>query len=598
MLAIATTVAFTSCEDKLDIDQQGAINSSAFYQTDADCEKALASAYESFLIQTVGRTSLGPAIYTPAKVMANHPGDDVYYASGNYGDHEWGGAINEFRVETNPEAPDALYKGLYLSIYQCNLVIEKFKDGDSDFKKQAIAEAKVLRAYNYFQLAMYWGQPPFIDHLLPGDAIPTNNEKTQEEYYLWVAQECLDAIKSNALTTRASKSDKNGAVRVTTGFAYALAGKAYLFAKKYTEAKNALAEVIKSDKYDLVPGSEYANLFHIEGDCNAEKVFEANLEYNSAVGDWSFGSGQGYMQHSTWMEADAMNWRAGNFVTNPAREYCGGEDGWGSIGVPKWFGDAFFANEGHSPRFDATLMHIDDAVYHTSGVKGMDYSDPKLNAMSKEELMNSKEVGIEEVSQGLYGQSFWLPLKHIMRGSDCVDVNGGKHGNNIRLNNIIVMRYAEVLLNYAEACLMTNDVAEAKKYINKIQERAGAPVSAEVNMEVLKKEKAFELWFEGCRFQDILRWKDAEGLARLKQAGHHTPHLYDKLFRAPKADDVDIIWENGNEANSRFYMVHTHEAMDNGVEVGFKEGKNELFPYPLTVTDQNPNITQNPGWYN
>ena len=98
MIALLAGVTLTSCEDKLDIEQKGSMTTENFYKTDADCQKALASAYESFQLYTVGRgNGEGPGIYTPARVLANHPGDDILYASGNYGDHEWGGSVNEFR---------------------------------------------------------------------------------------------------------------------------------------------------------------------------------------------------------------------------------------------------------------------------------------------------------------------------------------------------------------------------------------------------------------------------------------------------------------------------------------------------------------------
>lgn len=592
LVAIASGVfAFTSCEDQLDIEQKGAIAIENFYQTDADCEKALATAYEYFQVETMGRTTMGPAIYTPNKVMGNHPGDDVNYGGGNYGDHEFGGTVDEFRFKHTPEAIDSMYKALYSSIFRCNLVISYFADATSKFQKQAVAEARVLRAYDYFLLACYWGQPPFVVELLPADALPANNEKTQQEYFQWVAQECQEACAD--LTTRNGKTDKAGAVRVTTGFAQALAGKALMFAGDYAGAKTELKKVIDSGNYDLVPGDQFANLFHVEGDCNEEKVFEMNMEFNAAIGAWNFATGLGHMNHSTWMEANCFNWRAGNFVTNPANPYCGGQDGWGSIGVTEWFSEAFFANEGHSARFDATLMHIDDAVYHTSGIPGFDYADPSLNSRTADDLKNSKDVGIADVNEGLYGQSFYLPIKHLMRGNDVTD-GGGSHGSNERLNNLIVMRYAEVLINYAECCIQTGDAGTAKTYLNMIQKRAGAP-ETEATMDKLKMEKAFEFWFEGLRFQDILRWDDKDAKARLALAGHQVPHLFDKLFRAPKSTDENIRWEHGTEANSRFYIVHTHEAKDAGFEVGFKEGKHNLFPYPQTALDQNPNLVQNPG---
>ena len=590
ILAVAMgAMSLSSCEDQLDIEQKGVTSIENFYKTDADAEAALAAAYEGFMCNVCGRQPDmgGPGIYTPFKIIMNMCGDDALYASGNYGDHEFSGMLNEFRYDTEAEVPKFFYSGLYLSIYTCNLVTDYFKDADTPVKKRCVAEARVLRAYDYFLLANLWGTPPFVDHVLPGDALPYNCDKdpdnpmTHDELILWVAKECEEAAAD--LSERASTSDVDGAVRVTKGFAWALAGKAYLFAEKYDQAKTALKKVIDSGKYALVPGERYMDNFHIEGDGNEEKVFEINFEYNAGKDGWS-----GMIQRSSWMEANAWNWRAGNFVKNPANVYCGGVDGWGGLGVPQWFGDEFLANDGHSYRFDATLKHIDDAVY------GMEYQDPTLNAMTREEKMVSDKVGISDPTQGLYGNSFWLAFKQIMRGPD----TGGKaYGDNIRLNNYIIMRYAEVLLNYAEACIQTGDAATAKIYINMIQERAGSnTISASVDMNVLKKEKSYELWLEGCRWFDILRWNDAEGIARLKAVGSDVPHLFDKMFRQPKSDDRKVTWENGTEANSRFYTVSSSEAKDKGFKVGFQQGKHELFPFPQTVIDKNPNLVQNPGW--
>ena len=580
----------TSCEDQLDIEQKGVISTENFYQTDDDAEAALVAAYEGFMCNVVGRNhdGGGPGIYTPYKIITNMCGDDVLYASGNYGDHEFSGMLNEFRYDAEAEVPKFMYTGLYLSVYTCNLVTDHFQNAaDTPVKKRCVAEARVLRAFDYFLLANLWDNPPFVDHVLGGTDLPYNcNNKNLEhpmdhkQLIEWVAKECEEAAAD--LDERKGTDDKDGAVKVTKGFAWALAGKAYLFAGEYEKAKTALKKVIDSGKYALVPGDRYMDNFHIEGDGNEEKVFEINFEYNAGKGSWD-----GMIQRSSWMESNAWNWRAGNFVKSPQSVYSG-IDGWGGLGVPQWFGDEFYANDGDSYRLKATLKHIDDAVYK------MEYADSALNAMSVEEKMKSKKVGINDPVQGLYDNSFWLAFKQVIRKAD---TDGNKYGDNVRLNNYIVMRYAEVLLNYAEACLQTGDQDEAKKYINMIQERAGSKtISQTVDMDVLKKEKSYELWLEGCRWFDVMRWKDAKAIERLKNVGSDCPHVFDKLFRAPKADDRKVTWEHGTEANSRFYTVSTSAAKDAGFEVGFKEGKHEFFPYPQTVMDKNPNLEQNPGW--
>ena len=551
LAATGTMTLTTSCEDQLDIEQKGVIPTENFYKTDADAEAALVAAYEGFMCNVVGRNhdGGGPSIYTPLKLILNECGDDVLAAGANSGDNTFGIMLNQFYYDAEAEVPKHMYTGLYHSVYTCNLVLDHFANATTAVQKRCAAEARVLRAYDYFLLANLWGTPPLVTQALDPSAQPFNCDKDPEhpmshqQLIEWIAQECENA--ANDLDERKSKDDKDGAVKVTKGFAWALAGKAYLFAGEYDKAKTALKKVIDSGKYALVPGDRYIDNFHIEGDGNEEKVFEINFEYNAGKSAWG-----GMIQRSSWMETNYWDWRADHFVVSPNKVYCGGVDGWGGLGVPQWFGDEFYKNDGdHSYRLNATLKHIDDAVYH------MSYGKDEIDNMTDEQKKTSNKIGI---------------------------------------NDYLVMRYAEVLLNYAEACLQTGDQAEAKKYINKIQKRAGSKtVSETVDMDVLKKEKSYELWLEGCRWFDIMRWNDTKAIDRLTKAGTVVPHLFDKVFRAPKADDQNVTWEHGLETNSRFYTTNTPET---NFKVGFKEGKHEFFPYPQTVMDKNPNLKQNPGW--
>ena len=586
ILAIAALFAAVSCEKNLDIPQKGVVPIESFYQTDADAEAAITAAYARFATRITGQD--GSSIYTDYKAALNNCGDDMYAAGSNFGDNDFMAQLDEFRLDSGNQVVDHFYSNLFQVNYACNLVIDNFKDGlpnggQTATTKRVVAEARVMRAYIYFLLTALWNCPPMIDHVI-ADGLPYNSDNAENEkpmshndLFKWVASECEAAAAD--LDERKSPTDKDGAVKVTKGFAWAVQGKALLFAGDAAGAKSALEKVINSGKYELVPGEKFADLFHVEGDCNEEKIFEANIEYNTGIGAWG-----GMIQRSTWMEANIWNWRSDHFVAgaSPQSKYTGGVDGWGGLGVPKWFGDEFFANDDHSFRFDATLKHIDDAVY------GMEYSSDEINAMSLEEKKVSDKIGIADPQDGLYGQSFWLPFKQLVRKTDA-----GAYGNNVRLNNGIIMRYAEVLLLHAEACLATGDAAGALKDINAIQKRAGSKtISAAATMDVLKKEKSYELWLEGSRWLDLLRWGDTD---RVKQAGSAVPKLFDKVHRAPKSGETPI-WENGTEANSRFYIVETHEAKDKGYTVGFQAGKHEFFPYPTSVMDKNPNLIQTPGW--
>ncbi len=585
ILAIGALFTAVSCnESLLEIPQKGVVAIEDFYKTDADAEAAMAAAYARFATRITGQD--GSSIYTDYKAALNNCGDDMYAAGSNFGDNDFMAQLDEFRLDSGNQVVEHFYSNLFQVNYACNLVIDNFKDGlpeggPTATTKRVVAEARVLRAYIYFLLTALWNTPPFIDHVI-ADGLPYNADKdpenpmSHEDLFRWVVSECEAAVPD--LDERKSPSDKDGAVKVTKGFAWALEGKTLLFLKDYTNAKTALKKVIDSGKYALVPGERYWENFHVEGDANEEKVFELNIELNSGIGAWG-----GMIQRSTWMEANIWSWRSDHFVAGaaPHSKYNGGVDGWGGLGVPKWFGDAFFANDGHSPRFDATLKHIDDAVYN------MEYNSDEINAMTLEQKKDSDKIGIADPQDGLYGQSFWLPFKQLLRATDV-----GSYGNNVRLNNGIIMRYAEVLLLYAEACIQGGDAGQGAWAINEIRTRAGLAPLASVTMDDLKNEKMFELWLEGSRWLDLLRWGDT---ARVQQAGQAVPKLFDKVHRAPKSGETPI-WENGSEANSRFYMVLTHEAIDKGYKVGFVAGKHEFFPYPTSVMSKNPNIVQNPGW--
>lgn len=589
ILAASAVFATSSCDQsRLDIPQKGVSAYETFYKTDEDAESALVAAYAGFATYVTGRGNA--YIYTPLKAALNNCGDDTYGAGSNFGDNDYMAAMDEFRYDSGCEVIRNLYSGLFLANYRCNLVIDNFKNGlpeggQTAVTKRCVAEAKVLRAYIYFVLTTLWDTPPFIDHVI-ADGIPYNsdkdpdNPKSHEDLLKWIASECETAAAD--LDERKSTTDKDGAVKVTKGFAYALQGKALMFLGDYAGAKIALQKVIDSGKYALVPGEKYWENFHIEGDANEEKVFESNNEYNSGL--VAFG---GPNQRSSWMESQIWGWRTDHFVDGsaPNAPYSGA-DGWGGLGVPQWFGDEFFANDGHSYRFDATLKRIDDAVYNMPTV------DPAVSAMTPAQRKESVKVGIKDVKDGLYGQSFWLPFKQLLKATDCC----ADYGNNLRLNNIVVMRYAEVLLLYAEACIQSGDAGTALTYINMIQDRAGVPSAnraKSATMDVLKKEKSYELWLEGCRFLDLVRWGDTD---RLKTAGNSVPKLFDKLYRDVQSTDVNVVWENGTEANSRFYTVSTHEAQDKGFKTGYVEGKHNHFPYPQTVIEKNPNLVQNAGW--
>ncbi len=589
---ILVAAIFTACSaDRLEIPQKGVLLPQDFYNTDEDCEAAMVAAYRGLIANVCNEE--GASIYAPFRACFDLPGDDMYAAGSNYGDNDFMREMNEFTFGPNTAVLVNCYNNLFYAMYYSNIVIDKFKDGlpeggQTPTTKRCVAEARVLRAWMQLMLTAGWGCPPLVDHVLeyfPLEEIyrcdeDPDNPMSHEQMFEWCAKEC-EAARGD-LDERQGQSDKAGTWKVTRGFADALAGKAYLFAGNYAAAKTALKRVIDSGNYELVPTDRWNENFHASGDGNEEKIFEANLVNGGGLG-WGDITFSG-----TWMEANIWGWRGDHFVYGNEGEVKNNPwsiktsiDGWGGLGVPKDFADEWLAFDGkESVRFSNSLIHIDDVIYNT-------HYGHEVDNMTLDQKKASKAFGIKV--DGLYGQSFYLAQKQAIKPFE----DAWYPGANQRFNNFVIMRYAEVLLLYAEACLQSGDAAQATWAFNKVHERAGAkPLNGAVDMNAIKKEKKFELWLEMCRWPDQVRWGDFE---KSKLAGSNVPILYDKLFRAPQGSDEDIIWENGSEANSRFYTVRTHEAKDNGLSVGYVAGK-EYFPFPSVSDRQNPTLNQLPFW--
>lgn len=154
------------------------------------------------------------------------------------------------------------------------------------------------------------------------------------------------------------------------------------------------------------------------------------------------------------------------------------------------------------------------------------------------------------------------------------------------MKNIRIFRYPEVIFMYAECATQTGkDKDKALKLINDIQNRAQSKtVSTELTLEGVKKEKMMEMWLEGCRFQDLVRWGDTDELA---DNGKYLPSFRDKL-----ADGTSDHHEGYVDETDADWCIRTYP------ETGFKKGKHELFPFPFSETSVNENIIQNPGYTN
>ncbi len=557
---LLTAFLTVSCDQSLlDIPQKGVISIDDFYQTEEDAEAATVAIYNTASSQLIVGTGAGTGIYMPYILMTNLPSDDLY-AAGNYrGDNDFAAQINEFRFSTDNEVMTRAYRGLYSLIYSANLVISKFEYGTSDKIDRNISEARTWRAWAHMVLAIFWNNPPKIDYVLAGTEYPENTP--HDELLEWVITELGQAAPY--LPARAGTGDKNGAVRLTRGAAYSFMGKAQVFAGKYADAaQNLKNNVINSGNYALVPGAQMFDLFHMAGNGNSEKIFEFNNVENTALGFWTQNG------LTSWMHNNMWHWRIDKFTVAPSNVH---DNGWGGCNPTGEFAEALITNDGiDSYRRKAWILTYDEVLYD------LPYpSDAKMTTLAQKQ--SDPERGIDPNQPGLYAHEGYFMWKRTPITADEY-VNRDVFGN-----NLVIMRYAEVLLLYAEACAQSGtDLAGGLAALNEVQQRAGsAHISTALTLDEVKQEKRFECWMEGTRYPDLVRWGDAA--TALANNGKAMPYFKDLI------------------GTSAAYTIHTGyvdwtDSDYNGTKYGFQAGKNEYYPFPYAETSTNPNIVQNPGW--
>ena len=566
---------FTSCsEDLLEIEQKATNSTDSFYKTDADAKSAVTAMYATFAEEISGNEGIWNAYI----MGLNYASDDVFPAGGDIADHSGFRECGEFRYDTSFGPVSALYNHIYKSIYSANLVINYFggDKADSQVKKEAVAQARVMRAWAHMLAAQVYYQPPIVDHLIVDDK-PTNAE-SQKAIFDFCIKECEEAMSD--IPERNGQSDQEGAWYATKGFAQFVAGKSALFAGDNAKAASLLKPLVESPNYALVPGERFRDLFHVEGDGCEEKIFEINFAANSAASTgagWAYGNKRG-----RWMVANVLNWRGDDIVGGGKNPQICSTGGWGGGSINHEFAHKMLANDGDSYRRKATFLTSDEFFYDATLCPWTNDVEAGGTLSTRAEKEFDANRGIKK-DAGSFSRSDVMEVKMMMHPNDC-DPNKVA-GDNCNNTNLCLARLGEAYLLYAEACLASGNTAEALKYVNKIQQRAGSKtISSSVDLQTIQDEKQYELWFEGCRWFDIVRW----GIAK---------QCWDKVL-----DNVpyqfDEYWTSGGTKPHKLVYEVRHPYKEANITLSFTEGKNEYWPIPQTVIEVNDQMHQVRGWAN
>lgn len=561
LLAILTlfgSLTFTSCEDFLTEEVRGQQNLDTYFTTADECEAYITGCYQDI-------TCGGWWNINTVWLLSEMCSDDAWMGNTTQSQSDY---ISLAHYQGNGASNGPIsnfWQYRYKGILRCNVAIDRISNTeleDKELQARLVAEARFLRGYFYFELARNFGGVPLITEFKMPEEIQGITRASLENTYKFIEEDLIAAAE--VLPKRSEYADADMG-RATSGAALGLLGKVYLYQEKWAEARDVLQKLIpesgytgedaQTTEYDLLPN--FGDVWDKDFDNSVESLFEVQYEYHAtlAVG--------------------------GSLSTVTGARSCGAAlgDGWA------WCQP--------TANLEAAYSEDDERREWTIIKTGCTEIKGETEENFTKILNDNKEISVYDDCVEKYN----LPANSLV-----IDPSGHKSGRIIRkyylpLNdrpevyntdksplNHRILRYADVLLMYAEACNELSDDTHAQAALNRVRNRAGlSPVSVTGNelRHAIRNERRLELAFEQNRLYDIRRWKDDNGKPVIANLMGENGSFV-KWNTDPATRDA-MEWDNQGEAS------------DKGKS--FREDRDLLFPIPLyEVTMSNGSIEQNPNW--
>lgn len=461
-------------DDFLEIKPDGKIPTEEFFSDPKNAKSGIIGVYD--LMQwNYGRD------WNSAYFAKNLPADDCNAGSSESDQLPYQN-IDDFKQQADNTVITAIWEGFYKTINASNTIIlelSKFKTPSAEIK-QIIAEAKAIRAFNYFELVVMFGDVPFFTENASSvtEASLHQPRTAKATIYAQIEKDLQDAIVDLPTKSEYTAAEK---FRVSMGTAKAILGKVYLYQKKYAASHTVLGELINVDNAGYGLETDFANVWLKAGALGVESVFE--ICYTSQEGyDWgNFGwSGA----HESNIHVQLMGPRDNLFK---GVDKVGIRNGWGFNLPTKKIGDAFVAAGDQGNRYKATLM-------------------------SAQELIAAG--GTIDLENGTHDYEGYMRMKYATRTSE-TNTSGSATPELNYATNWRLIRWADVLLLAAEAYNEDGKPNLGVIEINKVRNRAGLTLldlnisQADLRAAIIT-ERQLELAFEGSRFWDLVRWDLAD----------------------------------------------------------------------------------------
>lgn len=475
---------------------------------------------------------------------------------------------------------NSIWVDRYKYIYRCNYFLENYNRAVNvsiKVRERYAAEVKAVRAHQYWLLLSFFGDIPFVTHTLTMESPELYAPRTDKYASIdWILDDIEESYK--ALPVSIAPASKEFG-RFTQAAALALKARIALqFAdaghpKYWGIAEKAAEAVMSLGKHALyVTGNkskDYENLFNFTGRAsrmadNKETILAYVYNYDNNSSSKTY--------HNLSRECHVPDQQA---RFSPSKAFCDNylcSDG-KPFGVSPLSDSSTYKNyfENRDPRMKQTILYPGYTPYY-GGYDGR--GEAVLDRIFQTPRFNNDKKGCVSVT-GFYTVKYVEPTKVTVYNTDD--------------NYIIMIRYAEVLLIYAEAMFeqgkLTQDVVNTT--INQLRDRVGmhrmnlaelASWGMDVRTEI-RRERRVELFMEGLRWFDLVRWKEGWRLAN--------PII-----------GINKAWVDPNQKA----FVADYNTDKNGyliIEDGrtFDPEKHYLLCLPQTQTERNPNLLpNNPGW--
>ena len=453
----------------------------------------------------------------------------------------------------------------YNYISQCNSLFENINNVQGlsiADKNRLVGEMKTLRAWRYFQLVRHYNGVPLITKTFGLSDKFDAARNSADECFQFIIKDLDSAIALlPAVAANKGKIDQGIAMAIKSRVLLTYASPLFNSSNDVTrwqKAADAAKAVMDLTRYSLVPWTSYKSMFIKYDPANTENIF---VSINQA-GIASEGHQDNYPWPGLTFEYCIMPFsRGGNIMYTPTQQLVDSyetTDG-KAITDPSSIYDPKNPYTNRDPRFDIDILH----------------QGSKLN-LSTIDFINPSGVDFNQ-NQTVTGYLLGKFVDPAVYDATALTLGAGQ-GN----QPWIKLRYAEILLNYAEAINEAQGPENANDAINLIRTRAGMPVlPAGLNQAVMRlriqNERKVELSFEEHRFWDVRRWKIASVTNNITAMG------------------VSITKDGSNTLQYNYVVPNTGGNLDYDPVRVFKEA-NYFFPIPLSEIAADPNLTQNPGY--